>query len=67
VVAERDDVGARGEQPVAELRRQPAPVRRVLAVDDAEVDAELLAQRRQPALDRLATRAAEDVRDEENP
>jgi hypothetical protein len=67
VVAERDDIRARGEQPVPELRRQTAPVRRVLAVDDAEVDAELLAQRVQPRLDRLATRSAEDVCDEEDP
>ena len=36
VVAERDHVGAGREQLVGELRRDPAPVGRVLAVDDAE-------------------------------
>ena len=66
VVAERDDVGAGGEQPVRQLRRQPPPVRGVLAVDDAEVDAELLAQPRQPLLDRAAAGGAEDVGEEED-
>jgi hypothetical protein len=66
VVAERDHVGARREQPLRELRRQPAPVGRVLAVDDAEVDVELLAQRGQALLDGAASGGAEDVGQEED-
>ena len=49
VVAERDDVGAGGEQLVGELRRDAGAVGDVLAVDDADVGAELLAQRRAAA------------------
>jgi hypothetical protein len=66
VVAERDRVRTRREQPLGEPRRQPAPVRRVLAVDDAEVDVELLAQPRQALLDGPAPGGAEDVRQEED-
>jgi hypothetical protein len=66
VVAERDDVGAGGQQPLRELRRQPAAVGRVLAVDDAEVRAELLAQGGQPLLDGAAAGGTEDVCDEED-
>jgi hypothetical protein len=44
VVAERDRVGARGEQPVGELRCDPDAVGDVLAVDDADVGAELLSE-----------------------
>ena len=36
VVAQRDDIRTGGEQLVGELRRQPASIRGVLAVDDAE-------------------------------
>jgi hypothetical protein len=43
VIAERDDVGARGEQEVGELRSDPDTVGHVLAVHNAEVDVELLA------------------------
>jgi hypothetical protein len=42
VVAERDHVGSGGEDPVGELGSQPGAVGRVLAVDGAEVDVELL-------------------------
>jgi hypothetical protein len=66
VVAERDHVGARGEQLVRELARDPRAVGRVLAVDDADVGAELLAQRRQPFLDGAPAGDAEDVREEED-
>jgi hypothetical protein len=65
VVPERDHVGAGCENPLRELAREPAPVRGVLAVDDAEADAELLAQARQALLERTAPRYAEDVGDEE--
>jgi hypothetical protein len=61
VVAERHDVGARTEQPVGELRRDPGAVRDVLAVDDAEVGAELVTKPRQALLDRTSARDAEDV------
>ena len=44
----------------------PRPGGGVLAVDDAEVGAELLAQRRQPRLDRPAAGRAEHVGDEED-
>jgi hypothetical protein len=43
VVPERDQVGARAQDPVGEPRRQATPVGGVLGVDDAEVDVELLA------------------------
>jgi hypothetical protein len=65
VVAERHDVGARSEQPVGELARDPGAVGRVLAVDDARVDAELLAQPRQVLLDGAAAGDSEDVCEEE--
>jgi hypothetical protein len=67
VIAERDDVGTGGEDPLGELRREPAAVGGVLAVDDAEGGAELLAQARQALLDRSAPGRAEDVCDEEEP
>ena len=44
----------------------PRPGGDVLAVDDAEVDAELLAQRGQSCLDRPAAGRAEHVGDEED-
>lgn len=66
VVAERDDVGAGGEDPVGELGRQAATVRDVLAVHDAEVGFELGAQIRQARLDRTPSRRAEDVGEEED-
>ena len=46
VVPERHDVGAGGEQPLGQARRDTRPVGRVLAVHDAKVDAELVAKRR---------------------
>jgi hypothetical protein len=67
VVAERDDIGARAEQRVGELRREPGAVRGVLSVDDAEVDLALLAQAGQRLLDRTPAGRAEDVCNEENP
>jgi hypothetical protein len=42
VVAERDHVGAGGEQPVGELAGDARAVGGVLAVDDADVGGELL-------------------------
>jgi hypothetical protein len=66
VVAERDHVGARREQPVGQARRDPGAVGDVLAVDDAEADAELLLQPGQARLDRVPAGGAEDVGDEED-
>jgi hypothetical protein len=62
VVAERERVGAGREQPLREPRCQPGAVGRVLAVDDAGVDLELVAQRGKQLLDRAPAGGAEDVR-----
>jgi hypothetical protein len=67
VVAERDHVGAGGEQLVGELAGDARTVGGVLAVDDAAVGAQLLAQPRQPFLDGAPAGDAEDVREEEDP
>jgi hypothetical protein len=66
VVTERDDVGARGEEPVGELPGDAGAVGGVLAVDDAAVDVELFAQSRQPLLDGAPAGDAEDVGEEED-
>ena len=65
MVPEREHVGARREQPLSEARREADPVRRVLAVDHAEVHVELLAQAAEPLLERASARRPEDVGDEE--
>jgi len=66
VVAERDRVGAGGEQLVGELRGDAHSVRHVLAVDDAEVDLELLAQGREALLDRAPAGGGNNICDEQN-
>jgi hypothetical protein len=66
VVPKGDDVGARGEDFVRELRSDPHAVGSVLAVHDAEAGAELLLERGQPSLERPPARRAEDVCDEED-
>jgi len=66
VVAERDHVGARGEQPVGELAGDARAVGRVLAVDDAHVGGELLPKRRQAFLDGASSGDAEDIGKEED-
>jgi len=66
VVAERDHVGPGREDAVCDPRRDPGPVRGILAVDDAEVGVELLTQAGQPFLDGPPPRDAEDVGDEKN-
>jgi hypothetical protein len=65
VVAERDHVGACGEQLVSELRGDTGAVGDVLAVDDAEIRPELLAQAAKAIFDRAPAGDAEDVREEE--
>jgi hypothetical protein len=44
VIAERHHVRTGGQELVRELRRDPDTVGDVLAVDDADVDAKLLAE-----------------------
>jgi hypothetical protein len=66
MVAQRERVGAGGEQPVGEPRRQACAVGRVLRVDDAEAGSKLFLQRGKPLLDRGTARRAEDVGDEED-
>jgi len=66
-VPECDHVGPRGEELVRELAGDPAPVRGVLAVDDAEVDRELGAEPGEALLDGLAAGRPEDVGEEEDP
>jgi hypothetical protein len=65
VVAERDDVGARGEQLVGELPGDPRAVGDVLAVDDADVGGDLFTQSRKALFDGASAGDAEDVREEE--
>jgi hypothetical protein len=65
VVAERDDVGAGCEQLVRELCSDARAVGDVLAVDDAEIRVELLAQPGETLVDRTPPRDAEDVGEEE--
>ena len=66
-VPERDHVGAGGEQALGDLRGDPPAVGGVLAVDDAEVHRELLAQRGEPRLEGAPARGAEHVAHEEDP
>jgi hypothetical protein len=66
VVAERDHVGACGQEARRQLRRDPDAVGSVLAVEDAERDAELVLQLRQPLLDGPSPGRADDVPDEED-
>jgi hypothetical protein len=65
VVAEREHVDSRAEEPVRELRRDPDAVGRVLGVGDDEVEVELLAQALEPLLDRAQAGPAVDICDEE--
>jgi hypothetical protein len=65
VVAKRDHVGACSEQLVSELRRDAGAVGDVLAVDDAEVRPELVAQAAKAIFDGAPAGDAEDVREEE--
>jgi hypothetical protein len=65
VVSEGDHVCACREQPIGELAGDPRSVGGVLAVDDAHVGCELLAQRGQPLFDGAPAGDAEDVGEEE--
>jgi len=66
VVAERDRVDAGREHLVSKLRRDPDTVREILAVQDAKIDPQLVAQRGQALFQRTAPRDADRVGDEED-
>jgi hypothetical protein len=66
VVAGRDHVGAGAEELLRQLGGQPDPVRGVLAVDDAEVDLELVPELGQSVCDGPPAGRPEDVTDEED-
>ena len=66
VVAERDRVDAGGEHLVGELGRDADPVRKVLAVQDAEIGLQLFAQGRQALLDGTTAGHADRIRKKEN-
>src|SRR4029453_342490 len=63
---ECDRVDTRCEHLVGELRRDADAVGEVLAVEDAEVDSQLVAERRQPLLEHTATGDAHGVCDEQD-
>ena len=67
VISECHDVGACPQELIGELRRETHPVSGVLAVHDAEADAEVVTKLVQRALDRPAAGGPEDVADEEDP
>jgi hypothetical protein len=67
VISEREDVGARAEQLVGELWRDARAVGDILAVDDADVCTDLVAQRGEPLFDGASSGDAEDVCEEEDP
>jgi hypothetical protein len=66
VVAERDRVDAGREHLVRELRRDADAVGEVLAIQDAEVGAQLLAERRETFLNCSTAGNADGVRDEQD-
>ena len=67
VVPEGQRVGAGGQQPFRQPRRDPHAVRDVLAVDDAEIDVETLADPREQRLDRVTAGPPDHVADEQDP
>ena len=66
MVAERDGVGAGGEERIAEASGDAAAVGDVLAVDHDEIELELVTQARDQPLDGLAARVTDHVGDEED-
>jgi hypothetical protein len=66
VVAGRENVGAGSEELLRQLRGQPEPVGCVLAVDNAEMGAELVPELWQPRLDGAASGRSEDVCEEKD-
>ena len=67
VVAERDRVGAGGEELVADRLGDAEAAGGVLAVDDDEIEPPARAQRRQAVDQRRAAGAPDDVADEQQP
>jgi len=67
MVAKRERVRAGCEEALGKPRRDADAVRDVLAVDDAGVDLEALAQVGQQRLDRVAAGATHNVADEQQP
>ncbi len=67
VVSGRDHVRPRGEQLLGDLRRQACAVGCVLAVDDAEVDPELVSELGKALLERAPAGGPENISDEEDP
>jgi hypothetical protein len=63
VVSARDKIHAGPEQLLGSLSSEPKAAGNVLAVDDAAVDAVLIAQERNTTLERVATRRSDDVAD----
>ena len=66
MVAAGEDVDPGGEQLLRGLNRQAEAAGSVLAVRNAEIDAVLLARRGEAPLQRVATRRADDVADDED-
>ena len=67
MVAERDRVGAGGEELLADRLGDAEPAGGVLAVDDDEIEPPARAQARQAVDQRRAAGAADDVADEQQP
>jgi hypothetical protein len=61
MVTGREDVGAGIVELAGEAFGQPEAMRRILGVDDRDVDTEVVLQRREMALDRLPPRAPDDI------
>jgi hypothetical protein len=66
MVARGDDIGAGGEDLLADLAGHAEAVGRVLAVDDREIRPQPLLQRRQVRVDGLTAGAADDVAAEQD-
>src|SRR6266542_122375 len=66
MVAESERVGPGGKEAVGQSRSQARAVGRVLGVDHAEADVQLVFEPRKPFLDGRPARRPEDVGDEED-
>jgi hypothetical protein len=66
VIAKSDNIGAGNENLVGQLGGKAHPVCCVLAVDDAEIDVELLFQAGEASLDRPPARRTKDIREKED-
>jgi hypothetical protein len=66
VISEGDDVSTGREEPIGELRSQASAVGCVLAVDDAERGAEVVAETSKPLFEGATPRGPDDVRNKED-